>query len=36
MCKPEADVVGCGLGDVQKGIDFVGRGVSGRKVVVEL
>ncbi|KAK5024651.1 hypothetical protein LTS07_008497 [Exophiala sideris] len=35
-CMPPHEVVGHGLGDVQKAVDLIGRGVSGKKLVVVL
>ncbi|KAI1608249.1 zinc binding dehydrogenase [Exophiala viscosa] len=35
-CMPPHEVVGHGLGDVQKAVDLMGKGVSGKKLVVVL
>jgi NADPH:quinone reductase-like Zn-dependent oxidoreductase len=36
LAKPDADVVGHGLGDIQKGLDILKRGVSAKKLVISL
>lgn len=35
-CKPEPEVVGQGLGVLQEACDLMGKGVSAKKLVVEL
>lgn len=35
-CRPEAQIVGRGLESVQEAVDLVGKGVSARKLVVDL
>ncbi|EHK98548.1 putative Zinc-binding alcohol dehydrogenase domain-containing protein cipB [Glarea lozoyensis 74030] len=36
LAKPDADVVGHGLSDIQKGLDILKKGVSAKKIVISL
>jgi hypothetical protein len=36
LYKPQADIVGNGLEDVQKGCDLLAQGVSAKKLVIAL
>lgn len=36
VAKPDAEVVGHGLGDIQKGLDILKKGVSAKKIVISL
>ena len=35
-CKPDPEVVGQGLEKIQDAIDLIGKGVSSKKLVVEI